>query len=559
MSPESLGSRYLLDEVIGRGGMGVVWRGRDRVTQSRYAIKVLRPQYAADPSALTRFVRERTALVTFRHPHVVAVHDMIVEGDRLALVMDLITGGDLSAHRQGQGGTLSPAEAAGLMAQVCDGLAAAHDAGIVHRDLKPANVLLDAGHVWLADFGIARVAGEPSATTTGSILGTVSYLAPEVIAGQEPAASGDVYAVGITLYELLTGEPPFSGHVAAVMHAHLQTPPPRPAGVPDWLWDLISGCLSKNPDDRPAAATLAQALSAEARPEAWAVPTPVRPGRPPAFAGLEPREMTQPPVLPAAPQPAEQAGAHARRTRADGSAASLSAEVVPGERRSRPVRTLAVAAAAVLVCAGAVLAITAYGPFRPAHPVPAGARPVTGSRAAARATQPGDRSTSRPRTSRSAAIRPGAVAQSREAAPRVTGRAPAAGGKPAAPSAAPASSTAGATPQWECSGTAVQPDVLLPKSTRACIEADGSTIRLQGWLQTIPAGLPAIDQEQLELVVSTPAGDIGRYLSPDCSPGTCTYSLDLTERPGTYRVRADLVIGGSDQFQGDLTSYATAS
>jgi serine/threonine-protein kinase len=483
---------------------------------------------------------------------------MIVEGDRLALVMDLIAGGDLGAHRQGQGGTLSPAEAAGLMAQVCDGLAAAHAAGIVHRDLKPANVLLDGGHVWLADFGIARVAGQPSTTTTGSILGTLSYLAPEVIAGQEPGASGDVYAVGITLYELLTGKPPFSGHVAAVMHAHLETPPSRPAGVPDSLWDLISDCLGKNPDDRPAAATLARALGAGAWPGARAVPAPVRLGLPPAFADLEPREMTQPAVLPAGPQPAEQTGTQARRAPADGSAASPPAEVVPGERRSRPVWMLAVAAAAVLVCAGAVLAITAYGPFQPAHPVPVGARPVTGSRAAARPTQLRDRSTSRPRTSRSAAIQPGAVAQSR-VVPRASGRAPAAGGKPAAPSAGPASSTAGTTPQWECSGTAVQPGVALPKSTRACIEADGSTIRLQGWLQNIPAGLPAIDPEQLELVVSTPAGDIGQYLSPDCSPGTCTYSLDITEPPGTYRVRADFVIGGTDLFQGDLTPYATAS
>src|SRR5271156_2122601 len=142
MGEQPLGSRYLLDEQIGRGGMGTVWRGRDRTTGAVYAIKVLRPELAADPEAVARFVRERNALIAFRHPNVVTLHDMIVEGDRLALVMDLITGGDLGRLRHSRGGQLTPAEAARLLAQVADALTAAHAAGIVHRDLKPANILL---------------------------------------------------------------------------------------------------------------------------------------------------------------------------------------------------------------------------------------------------------------------------------------------------------------------------------------------------------------------------------------------------------------------------------
>jgi serine/threonine-protein kinase len=260
MSPQSLGSRYLLDEPIGEGGMGVVWRGRDRETGAQYAIKVLRPEFAADPSAVARFVRERTVLVTFRHQNVVTVHDTVMEGNRLALVMDLIHGGDLHAYRKRRGGKLAPAEAASLTAQICDGLAAAHAVGIVHRDLKPANVLIEGGHVWLADFGIARVLGQPTSTTTGTIMGTVHYMAPEGIAGQDISAASDVYAVGITLYELLAGDLPFTGHAAAIMHGHMTTMPARPAGVPDRLWDLISGCLSKKPDDRPSAAAAARAL-----------------------------------------------------------------------------------------------------------------------------------------------------------------------------------------------------------------------------------------------------------------------------------------------------------
>jgi hypothetical protein len=260
MNPQPLGSRYLLEEPIGQGGMGVVWRGRDREIGDPCAIKVLRPEFAADPAAVTRFVRERTALIKFRHPNVVTLRDMIVEGDCLALVMDLVDGGDLSAYRRNCGGTLPLGDALGLTAQICDALAAAHAAGIVHRDLKPANVLLDAGQVRLADFGIARIVGESPATTTGMVIGTIGFMAPEVIKGEEPTSACDVYAVGITLYELLTGGQPFTGQAVAVMRGHLDTMPSRPDGMPDRLWALVSACLNKDPGARPSAMAVARAL-----------------------------------------------------------------------------------------------------------------------------------------------------------------------------------------------------------------------------------------------------------------------------------------------------------
>jgi serine/threonine-protein kinase len=285
MAIRTLGSRYLLDEQIGQGGMGVVWRGRDKVTGSPFAIKLLRSEYAADPDAVTRFVRERTVLMRFRHPAVVTLHDMIVEGDQLALVMDLVGGGDLNAYRQRSGGTLPPVEAARIAAQICDGLAAAHAAGIVHRDLKPANVLLDGGQVKLADFGVARIVGDQSGTTTGTVLGTAAYLAPELLTGSEPSAACDVYAFGITLYEVLAGRPPFTGHVAAIMHDHLQTEPPRLPDVPVPLWDLLGSCLAKDPATRPTAAAMAASLR-----------------DPTLIAALTP--PTRAPVLPAAPSQA---------------------------------------------------------------------------------------------------------------------------------------------------------------------------------------------------------------------------------------------------------------
>ena len=260
MAIRTLGSRYLLDEQIGQGGMGVVWRGRDKVTGTPFAIKLLRSEYAADPDAVTRFVRERTVLMKFRHPAVVSLHDMIVEGDQLALVMDLVGGGDLNAYRLRSGGTLANAEAARIAAQICDGLAAAHAAGIIHRDLKPANVLLDAGQVKLADFGVARIVGDQSGTTTGTVLGTAAYLAPELLTGSEPSPACDVYAFGITLYEVLAGKPPFNGHVAAIMHDHLKTAPARLPGVPRELWDLLNSCLDKDPARRMTAADMASAL-----------------------------------------------------------------------------------------------------------------------------------------------------------------------------------------------------------------------------------------------------------------------------------------------------------
>jgi serine/threonine-protein kinase len=266
---QPIGSRYELEEQLGRGAFGSVWRGQVRGTGEAVAIKVLLEELATDADVVTRFLRERTALVNLRHRSLVAVRDLVVEGDVLALVMQLVEGPDLRAYLRGRG-TLGAEEAALLVADVADALAVAHAAKIIHRDVKPANVLLqpeaEGFRPLLTDFGIARLADAPSVTRTSQVVGTPYYLSPEVIAGRKATGAVDVYAAGIMLYELLTGRPPFRGRDAMeVFQAHQSATAQKPSGVSDRLWAVASAALAKDPDSRPPAGELASRLRAAVR------------------------------------------------------------------------------------------------------------------------------------------------------------------------------------------------------------------------------------------------------------------------------------------------------
>ncbi|MFF3161900.1 serine/threonine-protein kinase [Streptomyces sp. NPDC003273] len=270
-----VGSKYLLEEPLGRGATGTVWRARQRETAGAeaavpgqpgetVAIKVLKEELASDPDIVMRFLRERSVLLRLTHPNIVRVRDLVVEGDLLALVMDLVDGPDLHRYLR-ENGPFTPVAAALMTAQIADALAASHADGVVHRDLKPANVLLQQYdgrmHPMLTDFGIARLADSPGLTRTHEFVGTPAYVAPESAEGRPQTSAVDIYGAGILLYELVTGRPPFSGGSALeVLHQHLSAEPRRPSTVPDPLWTVIERCLRKNPDERPSAENLARGL-----------------------------------------------------------------------------------------------------------------------------------------------------------------------------------------------------------------------------------------------------------------------------------------------------------
>lgn len=257
------------------------------------AIKLLREDLASDQVLVGRFVQERTALTSLDHPRVVGVHDLVVDGDDLALVMELVHGADLRSRLEREG-PLAPQAAVSIAADVAEGLAAAHAAGIVHRDVKPENILLDqasspgpggAPRAKLSDFGIARLVDAPRRTRATRIIGTPDYLAPEVIEGLEPRAAVDIYALATVLYELLAGFTPFGGgHTGAVLRRHVTEAVAPLPGLPEDLWKVIAQCLAKAPASRLRAAELATRLREQL----------------PSLAGLPSLDVAHPAVPPAA-------------------------------------------------------------------------------------------------------------------------------------------------------------------------------------------------------------------------------------------------------------------
>ena len=280
--------RYELIELLGRGGMGEVWKAFDTATQRVVAVKVLPPQLAADPVFEQRFRREAYAAAGLNDPHVVPIHNFGEIDGRLYVDMRLIDGQDLE-HVLTRG-PLEPARAVKIIEQISSALNAAHRVGLVHRDVKPSNILLaEDDFAYLIDFGIARGAGETGLTATGSVVGTWPYMAPERFTTGQTDTRSDIYALACVLYECLTNSRPFPGDsVEQQIAGHLTTPPPRPSiarpGVSPQLDAVIATGMAKDPDERYKT-TIELARAART---AVTAPIPRRPSSPPASVRTAP-------------------------------------------------------------------------------------------------------------------------------------------------------------------------------------------------------------------------------------------------------------------------------
>ncbi|HLN78264.1 MAG TPA: serine/threonine protein kinase [Nocardioidaceae bacterium] len=262
MTVANTDGRYQLTSRIATGGMGEVWRAEDTVLDREVAVKILKQEYADDPTFRTRFAAEARHAAALHHPNVASVFDFgeTIEDDghddegsrRPFLVMELVPGQPLSKLLHG-GAPVPPDRAAEIVAQAAEAIAAAHAMGVVHRDVKPANLLVTPdGTVKITDFGIARAGQGAAITQTGQIVGTPHYISPEQAEGQPATEASDIYALGIVLYECLAGRRPFDRDTpiqVALAHIREQVPP-LPEDVPARLRAIVEKALAKNPADR---------------------------------------------------------------------------------------------------------------------------------------------------------------------------------------------------------------------------------------------------------------------------------------------------------------------
>ncbi|WP_275561730.1 serine/threonine-protein kinase [Streptomyces sp. 5-6(2022)] len=300
-----IGGRYQLGNRLGRGGMGTVWRAYDQMLAREVAAKEL--NVASDDREyhrrLRRALREARTVARVHHPHVVGVHDLVEHDDRLWIVMELIDGPSL-ARRIADDGPLTPRHTAALGLQLLGALEAVHAAGALHRDVKPANILLrrDGGAV-LTDFGIAALEDDESLTTTGELLGSIGYMAPERLTAEEVGPPSDLWSLGATLSAVASGVPPFQRPTgAAALHAVTFADPVIPERVGP-LRPIVEALLNKSPGLRPSAATVGAALRrvADGAEDPGPLPPAGAPGDSPEPPAATPANVADTPTLTATP------------------------------------------------------------------------------------------------------------------------------------------------------------------------------------------------------------------------------------------------------------------
>jgi serine/threonine protein kinase len=284
-----LNNRYHLRELVGSGGMAAVYRGIDTLLQRQVAVKVLRKGFASDPAFLARFQREARAAANLDHPNVVTVYDVGQDGDRHYIVMEYVDGQDLKTliRRKGR---LYVNETLDITVQICAGVGHAHKAGIIHCDIKPQNVLITTdGRAKVTDFGIARALSESGITESSTVWGSPLYFSPEQAAGEPPSPASDVYSIGVMMYEMLAGAPPFQAEKPAALALMHMREEPQPLAiqnpqVPSQLERIVRKVLAKEPSARYRTAEQLGHILAEYRRQSeqltgW---QPAVPGLPPA-------------------------------------------------------------------------------------------------------------------------------------------------------------------------------------------------------------------------------------------------------------------------------------
>jgi DNA-binding NarL/FixJ family response regulator len=268
---------YRIEEIAGRGGMGLVYRARQRRPDRTVALKIIVPELGANSAFRARFERESNVAAQIEHPNVIPVYEVGEEEGLLYIAMRFVEGVDLGGLLA-QSGQLAPERATRLIWQVGDALDAAHARGLVHRDIKPGNVLVaDRDHVYLTDFGLSKRIDETQGmTATGMFVGTVNYIAPEQIEGRRIDGRADIYSLGCVLFELLSGNVPFPrDSEIATIFAHVNDLPPRLENVPEPLAEVVVRAMAKRPGDRFqsagefARAALSATAATQARPLAY--------------------------------------------------------------------------------------------------------------------------------------------------------------------------------------------------------------------------------------------------------------------------------------------------
>ena len=252
-----LSDRYRLEEQVGSGGMGTVWKATDTLLSRPVAVKLLHPAQLAEPTARERFRTEGRITAGLSHPGIAQVYDYGEEEGRAFLIMELVVGNPLSQLLR-EHGHLTPDRTLDFVCQAAKALAAAHARGVVHRDIKPGNLLVtEDDQLKLTDFGIARGDMSVTLTQTGMVMGTAQYISPEQASGRPATSTSDLYALGVVAYECLAGQPPFTGDspVALALAHTREEPPELPAHVPAEVDGLVSSLLQKAPDDRPSSAS----------------------------------------------------------------------------------------------------------------------------------------------------------------------------------------------------------------------------------------------------------------------------------------------------------------